>query len=71
MLQSDGHKRLNGADRDTLYSDSEEEEESGEEEENAGDEDAEWGMTKKTLISHNLKQNSWCVAFDCRCCRHI
>lgn len=47
MFHSDGHNRLNGADKGTLYSDSEEDEESGEEEENEGDEDAESGMTKK------------------------
>lgn len=39
LLQSEGHDKLNGAEKGILYSDSEEEEENGEEE------DAESGMT--------------------------
>lgn len=38
LLQSDGHGQLNGAEKGVLYSDSEEEEETGEED------DAESGM---------------------------
>lgn len=44
LLQSDGHDKLNGAEKGVLYSDSEDEEENGEED------DEESGMTRYVLF---------------------